>query len=246
MSLLYDRAVSLAARLEAAAAADANESLLVQGQVLVTVLQEAATELRTAEALRHVLAIESRPSLDLKLVTSTAGAFRAGLARHGASAFQHLPATSLKDAAKAQRTAVQRWASRAWRDWFDRQAPNLAQATPDRLQGRPELRRRAQDLQQRLSRMRDLNPLTEPDKLHREAHSSAPEEWLSRVADLDAQLGRALEALDVARDEQSPEVREALARATSDAGLPFSALTDELLAALRLAGVGEQLIVRRL
>lgn len=245
MSLLYDRAVSLAVRLEAAAAADASESLLVQGQVLVTALQEATTELNAAEVLRNTFGFDFSPPLDLKLVTATTGALRAGLARHGAAAFQHIPATNLKDTVKAQRAAAQRWASRAWRDWFDREAPNFAHATADRLQGKPELRRRAQDLQQRLSRMRELNPLTEPDKLHREAGSATPGEWPTRVADLDTQLGRALEALESAREKQTPIVREALARAGTVAGLPFSALTDELLQALRLAGVGEQLVVRR-
>ncbi len=245
MNLLYERALSLAARLDAAAAADASESLLVQGQVLVKALQEATTELKAAAALRNTLGTGSSPLLDLKLVTSTAGALRAGLARHGAAAFQHVPATNLKDAVKAQRASAQRWASKTWRDCFDREAPNFAQATPDRFQGKPELRRRAQELQQRLSRIRELNPLTEPDKLHREAGSATPEEWLTRVAELDLQLGRALEALDTAREQQTPAVREALARADTVAGLPFSALTDELLEALRLAGVGEQLVVRR-
>ncbi len=245
MTLLYERAVSIAARLEAAAAADASESLLVQGQVLVTALQEATAELTAAAALRKTLAVDSSPPLDLKLITSTTGALRAGLARHGAAAFQHVPATNVKDAVKAQRAAAQRWAGKVWRDWFDREALNFTQATADRLQGKPELRRPAQELQQRLRRMRELNPLTESDVLHREAGSAMPGEWLTHVADLDARLGRALEALDAAREEQPPAVRDALARAGTVAGLPISALTDELLQAIRAAGVSDQLVVRR-
>jgi hypothetical protein len=55
----------------------------------------------------------------------------------------------------------------------------------------------------------------------------------------------ALEALDAERAALTPEVRDALQRAAAEGGLPLSEVTDELLAALRSAGVDDSLVVRR-
>jgi len=242
---LYNRAVDLGVRLGAAAAADASDALLAQGQILVTDLDRTSSQLEAAASIGDDLGGDSRPKPDAKAVTQAIGAFRAGLSRHGAAAFQHAPTGTLRDVAKQQRTATERWVLRAWRARLDDLTPHAALATSDRLHGSTTHRQRAENRRQKLARVRDLNPLLDAVNLQAELGDGAVADWLEAVAALDQDLGDMLEILDVARTQQSPTVRAALARASSVSGLPLDELTDELLAELRAADLEDQLVVRR-
>ncbi len=243
---LYDSAVNLALKLDAAVAADASDHLLAQGQMLVLDLDRASATLEAAADMRAALGAATDPTVDTKSVNQAIGAFRAGLSCHGASAFQHTPASTLREVAKQQRLAAERWALHAWRSTVDRLAPHAADVTSDRLHGTTGQRLRAQNRLRLLSKVRDLNPLTEATKLQAELGGSSLNDWIAAVAALDVELQIALEQLDATRARYSPVVKAALVRADSDTGLRLDELTDELLVELRTAGVDDQLVVRRL
>src|SRR3954469_16333721 len=97
---LYDKAVDIGVRLDAAASADASVALLAQGQILVRELDETTARLEAAASARNALGVDGRPPIGAKAASQAVGAFRAGLSRHAASAFQHAPATTLRDVAK--------------------------------------------------------------------------------------------------------------------------------------------------
>lgn len=242
---LYDRAVNVGVRLDAAAAADASDALLAQGQILVADLDRTSSQFEAAVSMGADLGGDSRPKLGVKASTQAIGAFRAGLSRHGAAAFQHAPAVTLRDVAKQQRAAIDRWAISAWRARLDDLTPHAALATIDRLRGSTAHRQRAENRRQKLARVRELNPLLHAAQLQVELGDGTVPNWLEAVAALDQELGDALKTLDAARTQQSPMVRAALARASSLGGLPLDELTDELLGELRAADVAEQLVVRR-
>jgi hypothetical protein len=243
---LYDRAVDVAVKLEVAAAGDASDALLAQGQMLVRDLDESSSQLGAAASLFADLGVVTRLSLDVRAVTQAIGAFRAGLSRHGAAAFQHAPAGRLRDLAKQQRVATERWGLSMWRARLADLTPHVARASSDRLQGSTLHRRRADNRLRKLTRVREFNPLVDAAKLHDDLGGDAVADWLGAVAILDRELGDALEVLDAARAQQSATVRSALALASSQAGFPLDELTDELLAELRAAGVEDQLVVRYL
>jgi hypothetical protein len=242
---LYDRAVNVSVKLAAAAAADASDARLAQGQILVTELDQTSSRLEAATLMRATVGVDTRPGLDAKAAPQAIGAFRAGLSRHGAAAFQHAPAGTLRDVAKQQRAATERWALSTWKARLDDLTPHAALATNDRLQGNAAYRQRAETRLRKLRRVRDFNPLLDAVKLQTDLGGDALADWLKAVAHLDQELHDALETLDAARAQQSPTLRAALARASSVEGLPLDELTDELLAELRAVGVEEQLVVRR-
>lgn len=242
---LYDRAVTLGVKLSAAAAADAGDALLAQGQMLVGDLDLTSTQLEDLATIRADFGVDGRPNFDAKAVTQAIGAFRAGLSRHGSPAFQHAPAGTLRDVAKQQRAAAARWALSSWRARIDDLTPAAALATSERLQGNAAHRRRAENRLRKLTRVRDLNPLVDAVKLQAELEGNVLADWLAAIARLNTELREALETLDAARLQQSPTVRAALARASSVDGLPLEELTDELLAELRTTGIADQLLVRQ-
>lgn len=241
---LYDRAVTVGVKLDAAATADAGEALLAQGQMLVSDLDLTSSQLERAATIRADFGVD-RPNLGAKAVSQAIGAFRAGLSRHGAAAFQHAPASTLRDVAKQQRAAAERWALSSWRARVDDLTPAAALATNERLQGNAAHRLRAENRLRKLTKVRDLNPLVDAAKLQAELDGSVLADWLAAIATLNTELRVALETLDAARVQQSPTVRAALARASSVDGLSMHELTDELLAELRVTGIAEQLVVRR-
>lgn len=241
---LYDRSVTLGVRLEAAAAADSNDALLAQGQILVEELDQTSSVLETAAAMRATLGVTTSPNLDAKAAAQAIGNFRAGLSRHGASSFQHAPSGTLRDVGRQQRTATERWALGTWRARVDELTPHVTSATSDRLQGDAAPRQRAENRLRKLDKVRDFNPLTDADKLRADLGGDALPGWLDAVMALDQELRDVLAILDANRAQQSPTVRAALARANSPEGLPLDELSDALLAEIRNAGVEEQLVVR--
>jgi hypothetical protein len=242
---LYDRAVDIGVRLEAAASADASVAVLAQGQILVRELDETTARLEAAASTRNVLGVDARPTIDAKAVNQAVGAFRAGLSRHAASAFQHAPATTLRDVAKQQATAVERWALSAWRAKVDELTPHARQVTSEQLQGGALLRQRAENRLRKVRVIRDINPLTDSARLQAELQGTDLPAWLAAVSNLDDELRVALEGLEAERAQHTSGVREALARADSPEGLPLEEVTEDLMTELRTAGVLDQLVVRR-
>jgi hypothetical protein len=240
---LYDRAVDLQVKLEAAQAADASIELLTKGARLVDSLERASTYFAHATAFRVKAHLNERPSVDLKTVTQAVGGFRAGLSRHGSAAFQHQPATTLAEVAKAQRERTARWVAAQWHELFAPYDPLLERVRTERLVGNATHVVVAQARASKLRAAKSLDPVANATELRTGLGGDDVEAWLIGIGKLAADLGDALSALDAEQAAFTPEVREALRRA-ADEGFPLSDLSDELLTALRNAGVDGHLLVR--
>lgn len=242
---LYDRSVDLQLKLEAAQSADTSLELLVRGARLVESLDRASEYLVGAAAFRLAVNVTDRPGLDLKAVSKAVGAFRAGLSRHGSAAFQHEPAATLIDVAKAQRERTARWVTARWKDRFERYRPLLDRIQTEHLIGSATQIVVAQARASKLRAAMGMDPVANAAELQNTLGGADVEAWLRAITTLANEMRSALQALDAERAALTPEVREALRRATAVGGLPLSEVTYELLTALRGAGVDESLVVRR-
>lgn len=241
---LYDRAVDLHLKLEAAQSADTSIELLTKGARLVDSLEQASAYFANASGFRDKAHVADRPNLDLKAVTQAVGAFRAGLSRHGSAAFQHQPATTLAEVAKAQRERTARWVAARWRDLFAPYEPLLERVQSERLVGNTTRTVVAQARASKLRASKSMDPVANAAELRTILGGEDVAAWVQRIGTLAIELRDALGALDAEHAAFTPEVREALRRA-ADEGLPVSDLSDDLLAALREAGVDGHLVVRR-
>lgn len=241
---LYADCVDLLVKLEAAQAADAGVELLARGQRLVATLEEATRYFESAAALPAELTSGSSPGVDEKAVTQAIGAFRGGLSRYGVSTFQHQPAAGLVEVAKAQRDKCARWVGSRWRAVFTQYEADIDRAGSGQLVGDMTQRVAVQRRASTLRAARGFDPIAQPDELGRLLGGSDAHDWLRAVHATASELHEVLARLDAARNAMTAEVRDALQRAASEDGLSLSDLTAELLAALRAAGVDDQLVVR--
>lgn len=242
---LYDRCVDLQLKLEAAQSADAGVEVLARGARLVDGLDRAAEYLEGTAQFRILAGVHDTPGLDAKAVSQAVAAFRGGLSRHGAAAFQHQPATTLVDVAKAQRDRVARWVTARWKDSFAADDAPLERVQSEHFAGSSSNLVVAQARAAKLRAARGRDPVAEAAELRTMLGGDGIAEWLQSIATIRAELHAALQALDQERDALTPEVRSALQRAAGDGGLVLSEVTDELLAAIRAAGVDDDLVVRR-
>ena len=114
------------------------------------------------------------------------------------------------------------------------------------LPGSVSARARAQNRASRIEYVLSLNPVEDRATLETYLNAEGLDACIERVNELTGELREAIVAIEREQAEMTPEVRAAIQRATSDDGLPLSEVTPELMAALRSAGVLDDLIVRRL
>lgn len=241
---LYDRAVDLQIKVEAAQSADTSVELLAKGARLVESLDRASAYFIDTEDFREKAGIAGYPNLDLKAVTQAVGAFRAGLSRHGSAAFQHQPATTLAEIATTQRARAARWVTAQWKDFFAPYDSLLERVQNEQLVGSPRHVVTAQARAATLRVAKSIDPVSNADDLRTTLGEDGVQEWVRSIGKLATELQEALSELDAEQAAFTPEVREAFRRSSED-GLPLSELSDELLAALRKAGVDRHLMVRR-
>jgi hypothetical protein len=240
---VYDRAVDLQVKLEAAREADTSIELLTRGARLVNSLEQASAYFADASAFHAKAHLNERPNLDTRAVTQAVSGFRAGLSRHGSAAFQHQPATTLAEVAKVQRERAARWVTARWRELFAPYDPLLDRVQTERLVGNTTHVVAAQTRAARLQAAKLLDPVADAADLRTTLGGDDVEAWLDAIGNQAARLSDALGALDAEQAAFTPEVREAL-RLAADDGLPLSEVSNELLAALRNAGVDGHLVVR--
>lgn len=242
---LYERCVDLQIKLEAAQSADAGVEVLARGARLVEGLDRAAEYLEGAAQFRSAANVADTPTLDAKAVAQAVAAFRGGLSRHGSAAFQHQPATTLVDVSKAQRDRAVRWVNARWKDVFAADDPLLERVQNEHLVGSSTQVVVAQARAATLRVARGRDPVADGAELRTLLGGNGITEWVEALRGVRADLQRALEALDDEGQALIPEVRDALQRAGTEAGLPLSEITTEMLSALRAAGVADHLVVRR-
>jgi hypothetical protein len=241
---LYDRSVGLQLKLETAQSADTGVELVTRGARLVDSLNQASEYFASTARFRTGAEIVEGPNLDVKAINQALGGFRAGLSRHGIVAFQHQPAATLADVAKAQRDRASRWVTARWRDLFSSYEPMLERVKTGQLIGNARHIVVAQSRAATLEAARSLDPIVDGPQLKSSLGGEDLDTWLKRIKAVASDLSDALQALDAEQTAFTPEVREALRRA-GDEGIPLSELSPALLDAIRAAGVASQLVVRR-
>ncbi|CPR10477.1 hypothetical protein BN971_01873 [Mycobacterium bohemicum DSM 44277] len=243
---LYDQAVDLQLKLEAAQSADSGIELVTKADHLVEALDNATGYLTGLLRLRSRLSLTEALTIDAKASAAAVSAFRAGLSRYGPKAFQQQPATKLIEVARDQRTRAARWAGARWRSIFEGYQQLLEQTQPGRLFGGTRQRFAAERIATKLLMLQRQDPIADEDKIIAElCDGDSSASWLERVKSLGDDLARALQSLEDERASLASEVQEALELATSEDGLPLTEVTASLLDALHAAGVDGDLVVRR-
>jgi hypothetical protein len=141
---------------------------------------------------------------------------------------------------------AERWVKSMWQSLIDERAPLAAPNQQVSLHGSATHRTVAQARLSKLRLVRDINPLTDSAELEVQLGGQSPDAWLLVVDQLAAELQEALDGLAAEKAGHSPAVQEALARAASLGGLPLEDVDTLLLEQLHLAGVTDQLVVRRM
>ena len=91
----------------------------------------------------------------------------------------------------------------------------------------------------------NTDPVRERAKLEDILRAQSLANCLERITELIDELQAAVDTIDREQAAMTPEVQELLGRAASDAGVPLADVTEELVAALKEAGVLDDLVVRR-
>lgn len=243
---LYDHAVDLQLKLEAAQSADSGLELVAKADHLVEALDTATGYLTGIARLQSRLSLNDPPPIDGKASAAAISAFRAGLSRYGPKALQQQPAAKLTDVARDQRARAVRWAGARWRGIFDTYQSLVERAQPGQLLGASKHRFTAERTARKLVMLARQDPISDEDTVIAElCDGNANASWLERVELLGDELSGALQSLEDERAALTPEVQKALDMATSDEGLPLAEVATSLLDALRAVGVDDDLVVRR-
>lgn len=243
---LFDDAVDLQLKLDAAQTADASHDSIAKAQELVNALESTTAYLRAVDDFRRAVGVAEAVPVEVKAITAAVNAFRGGVSQRGAAAFQQQYAVSLVSTAKSQRDRVSKWIKARWSDLFTPYESAIQEAETAREAGRGSYARTAQMRASTLKAVRGLDPVVDAEQVKQSLGVTSPaDQWKGAIADVAAQLESALASLASERDALTPEVRHALERAATSDGLPLDEVTDELRTALRQANVEHLLVVRR-
>lgn len=242
---LFETADKLQLRLDAASTADEEDVLLSRGRTLRDAIVAATEHYEAAQSYRVTIGLTDAPPLNTKAIRQAIGHFRGALAKSSSNAFQQRPAATLEDVLDAQTKRVDRWIKSTWGENFAGASALLERVDSGDLHGPRMARVKAQNRASKIEYVLSLNPVE--DRMTLEAHLDAVglDACIERVNGLIEELRDAIVAIDLDQAAMPPEVREAIRRATSADGLPLSEVTPELMAALRSAGVLDDLVVRR-
>jgi hypothetical protein len=205
-----------------------------------------AEHLEAVQSYRVIIGRSDAPMLDTRAIRQAIGRFRGALSRSGPKALQQQSAATLRDVLTAQSKRVDRWVKSTWRENFADATALLERVASGELHGSASAGRKARNRASRIEHVLNLDPVR--DRATMEAYLDAVglEACVQRVNQLIEELRQAIVAIDLEQTAMPPEVRAAIQRAQSPDGLPLSEVTPELMAALRSAGVLDDLVVRRL
>lgn len=243
---LFETADKLQLRLDAASTADEEDVLLSRGRTLRDAIVATTEHYEAAQSYRVTIGLTDAPPLNTKAIRQAIGRFRGALAKSSSNAFQQRPAATLEDVLDAQTKSVDRWIKSTWGRNFAHAKALLDRVDTGDLHGPVLARTRAQN---RASKIRDvltLNPVKDRVTLEARLNAVGLDACIERVNELIKELQAAIATIDREQETMPPEVRAAIQGATSVDGLPLRDVTPELMAALRSAGVLDDLVVRRL
>lgn len=243
---LFDTATELQLRLDAAGTADEEDALLSRGRTVRDAIMDTTEHLEAAQSYRVTIGPTSAPPLKTKEIRQATGNFRGALSRSGTNAFQQRSAATLEGVLAAQAGRVDRWITSTWRENFAYARALLERVNAGDLHGSILARTKAKNRASQIEQVLNLNPVKDRSALEARLKEQGLNACIARVNQLIEELRQAIVAIDLEQSAMTPEVRAAIHRATSDDGLPLSEVTPELMAALRSAGVLDDLVVRRL
>jgi UDP-N-acetylmuramoylalanine-D-glutamate ligase len=240
---IYDLAVAVQIRLEAAQSADASGYLGAAAAKFVEAMDGVSGYLEGVAQFKARIPFNDSPSIDTESTSAAISKFRNELSRHGGEALQQDSASKLLTVAKKQYERAQGWANTRWEGLFSAIQPLLEEAAPERLVGNSA---QVVGVSAKLSRLKRQDPVTNADDITEALCPGQPNaSWTDRLRELGEDLDRALQQAKDSAAALAPEVQEALESAASEVGLSLSDLTAELLEQLRAAGVDDHLVVRR-
>ena len=164
----------------------------------------------------------------------------------GPKAVQQQSAATLLNVAVVQTRRVDRWVNSTWRENFPAAQRLLERANSSGLHGSAAASTKVRNCASTIQVVLNMNPVRDRAALEARLNAEGLNACLERVNELIEQLRTAIAAIDQEQAAMTPEVRTTLRRAASAQGLPLGEVTPELLAALRSAGVLDDLVVRRL
>ena len=243
---LFETANELQLRLDAASTADKEDVLLSRGRTVRDAIVAAAEHLEAAQFYRVTTGPTDAPPLNTKAIRQAIGHFRGALSKSSPNAFQQRPAATLEEVLAAQTRRVDHWIKSTWGENFADARALLERVDSGDLHGSVLARTKAQNRASKIEYVLSLNPVEDRATLEAHLNVVGLDACIERVNGLMAELQAAIVAIDRDQAAMTPEVRAAIQRATSPDGLPLSEVTPELIAALRSAGVLDDLVVRRL
>ena len=240
---IYDMAIGVQIRLEAAQSADASGYLGAAATKLVQTIDGVSGYLEGAAQFKSRIPIADLPPLEKESTSIAISKFRMELSRRGGEALQQDSAAKLLNVAKEQNARTQRWAIARWEGLFSEIQPLLDEVATDKYAGNAAP---VVGVVAKLSRLQRQDPVANANEIIEAlCAGQADASWTDRLRGLGQDLARALQRVKDSAAALTPEVQEALASAGSEDGLSFADLTIELLESLRAAGVDGDLVVRR-
>ena len=243
---LFETADKLRLRLDAASTADDEDVLLSRGRSLRDAIVVATEHYEAAQSYRVTIGLTDAPPLNTKTIRQATGHFRGALSKSRSNAFQQRPAATLQEVLAAQTKRVDRWIKATWRENFARATALLERVDSGDLHGSVLAQTKAQTRASKIEYVLSLNPVEDRATLEAYLDAVGLDACIERINELIEELRTAIAAIDSEQAAMPQEVNDAIERAASEDGLPLSEVTPELMAALRSAGVLDDLVVRRL
>lgn len=243
---LFETATELHIRLRSASEADAQDELMSRGRTVGGDIVSAAEHLEAVQSYRVIIGRTDAPMLDMRAIRQAIGRFRGALSKSGPKALQQQSAATLQDVVNAQAKRADRWVKSTWREKFAAAEELLTRVTSGELHGSISARAKARNRASRIEQVLNLNPVKDRAALEVHLNAVGLDACIEQVNELIEELRETIVAIERDQAEMAPEVQTVIRRATSADGLPLSEVTPELMAALRSAGVLDDLVVRRL
>ncbi len=243
---LFNIASELQLRLDVADTADEEDALLSRGRTVLADITASAEHLEAVLSYRDTMGRTDAPRFDTRAIRQAIGHLRGALHKSGPKALQQQSVATLRDVVSEQSKRVDRWVMSTWRENFSGAGPLLERASSASLHGRTTDRARARSRAATIETVRGLDPIRDRSRLEGHLKVRGLSACIERVNGLIEELRAAIAEIDRDQAAMTPEVREAIQRATSADGLPLGEVTPQLMVALRSAGVVDDLVVRRL
>ena len=242
---MYQRADSLKLRLDTSMRDDQSQQLLNHATSVREQLYRCVAFLNQVAALREVLALESPPRVDRPGFRRAIGGLRTALKRDNAGAVQQQAAATLLGTVNKVERNLTSWTQSVWRQEFGDLSAITDEDSLRSLVGAPIKVTQARRMALQLRIGTGKNPVHDIEAIEKTLGVEGLDACVPKIRALGEELYTLLQELERERAGLSAEVRAVLDRGASDDGFPLDDMTDELLSALREAGLLGELVVRR-